>query len=41
MIYDKDDNLIIEIQLSDDSSTYGRTAFYGTLDELRTALERR
>ena len=41
MIYDKDGNLIVEIQVSDDSSTYGRTVFYGTLDEFKTALSKR
>lgn len=33
MSYDKDDNLMVSIEVSEESSAYGRTIFYGTFEE--------
>lgn len=38
--YDKNDRLIVDLQLADGSSTSGHTKFYGTFDELKEQLER-
>lgn len=37
--YNKEDELIVDLQVSDGSDTSGRTIFYGTLDELKERLK--
>ncbi len=39
MHYDINDNLIVDLEHNDGSSTYGRTIFHGTMDELLKKLE--
>jgi hypothetical protein len=39
MSYDKDDNLMVSIEVSEDSSCYGKRIFYGTFDEYIKKLE--
>ena len=36
--YDRDKNLMVSIEYADDSATYGRTLFYGTMDALLAKL---
>lgn len=38
MHYGHDDALMVDLSTSDDSSTYGQSIFYGTLDELKERL---
>lgn len=38
MHYGHDDALMVDLSYSDDSSTYGQSIFYGTLDELKAKL---
>lgn len=38
MHYGHDDALMVDLSTSDDSSTYGHSIFYGTLDELKARL---
>lgn len=41
MWYDNDGNLKVALEVSNDSSSYGDTIFRGSLDDLRSLLERR
>ena len=38
MFYDHNDRLIVDIQMSDGSSSYGDTVFRGTFDDLKKKL---
>ena len=38
MFYDQDDRLIVNIQMSDGSSSYGDTVFRGTFEDLKKKL---
>jgi len=38
MFYDRKDRLIVDIQMSDGSSSYGDTVFHGTFDDLKKKL---
>lgn len=39
LTYNKDGDLMVDLQTSDDSATCGRTLFYGTFDELKERLK--
>lgn len=39
MHYNEEDELIVDLQISDGSGTSGLTFFYGTIDELKERLE--
>ena len=41
MFYDKDGDLIVDLQLSDGSSTCGKTIFYGTFSQLQRLFDER
>ena len=38
MFYDCNDRLVVDIQMSDGSSSYGNTVFHGTFDVLKKKL---
>ena len=38
LTYSDDDQLMVDLQMSEGSSTYGRTVFYGSLDDLKNQL---
>lgn len=38
MFYDRNDRLIVDIQMSNDSSSNGDTVFHGTFDDLKKKL---
>ena len=37
--YDKDDNLMVTVEASDESACYGRQIFYGTFEEYINKLK--
>ena len=40
MWYNDDDKLVVSLEISDGSSSYGDTVFTGSIDELRKKLEK-